>query len=224
MYEKYYQEYCNEVHKTLGSYLFWKMIHNRAASEPELLSALNNTPTSWIIIQHALQVTLFMTLGRIFDGDDDAFSVDDLLTCCIEEIDTFSKESLSNRKIKDQSGNKPAWLEGYIADAYVPTPTDFQKLRGELTKHRKVFKQIYQPIRHKLFAHKDKEFIGKADQLWAETNIDQLEGIIWFLHDLKQTLFDTYVNGRAPLLQNSKPDVDFYESDYASLLDMVKGT
>ena len=126
--------------------------------------------------------------------------------------------------MKGQNGKEPDWLEGYINKAYVPTDIDFQKLRTDVKKHRKVFNEVYQPIRHKLFAHNDKKLMGKADQLWAETNIDQLEEIIWFLYDLKQTLFQTYENGEAPVLQNRKPDMGFYESDYASLLDMVKGT
>ena len=224
MYEEYYQEYCNEVHKTLGAYLFWKMIQNRAVSEPELLSAINNTPLSWIMIRHALQVTLFITLGRIFDADGNSFSADVLLKCCVEEIDIFSKDNLRNRKIKQQKGKTPDWLEEYISGAYAPTRTDFHKLRGELSKHRKVFEEIYRPIRHKIFAHTDKEFMGKVDQLWAATNIGQLENIIWFLNDLKLTLFETYENGRPPLLQNKTPDIDFYQRDYASLLDIVKKT
>ena len=224
MYDKYYQEYSNEVHKTLGTYLFWKMIQNRAASDSDLLSGLNKTPLSWIMTRHALQVTLFMTLGRIFDIDNDAFSIDDLLKCCIKEIEIFNKENLKNRKMKGQNGKEPDWLEEYIDNAYEPTDIDFQKLRTKVKKHRKVFEEFYQPIRHKLFAHNDKKFMGKADHLWAETNIGQLEEIIWFLHDLKQTLFDTYENGRIPVLQSHKPDTDFYESDYSSLLDIVKGT
>jgi len=198
MYDKYYQEYCNEVHLTLGTYLFWKMIQNRAASEPELLSGLNESPTSWILIRHSLQVTMFLTLGRIFDTDGDAFSADDLLKCCINEIDIFSKGKLRERKLKGKNGNIPDWIDEYIGNSYLPVEDDFQRLRGELTKRRKVFQKVYRPIRHKIFAHKDKKFIGKTDELWSETNIGELEEIVWFLNDLKRTLFETYENGRKP--------------------------
>lgn len=222
MYEKYYQEYCNEVHKALGSYLFWKMIRNRTVSEPELLDALNATPLSWIMTRHALQITLFMTLGRVFDINGNSFSVDDLLKCCIDEINAFSKENLRARKVRSQNGNEPDWLDEYINNAYEPASADFQKLRGAFSKHRKVFEKVYRPIRHKLIAHTDKQFMGKADQLWTETNIGELEEIIWFLNDLKETLFDSYENGREPILLNRKVDVEFYESDFARLLDLVK--
>lgn len=222
MYDRYYQEYCNEVHKILGSYLYWRMLLKRAFEERDLLEALNRTPLSWIITRHSLQVTLFITLGRVFDADNDAFSVDDLLKCCIENIEVFSLESLKKRKIESQNGKEPEWLSKYIQNAYEPVVADFQRLRGETTKHRKVFEEIYRPIRHKLIAHNDKEYMEKADELWSETNIGEIEKIIWFLHDLKETLFNTYQNGRKPELLGSEPDVAFYENDYGELLNSVK--
>jgi hypothetical protein len=222
MYEKYYQEYCNEVHKILASFLFWRMIQNRTASEDELLDALNKTPLSWIFTRHSLQVTLFITLGRVFDIGNDAFSVDDLLKCCIEEIDIFSHEKLRSRKIDDKNGNEPEWLPQYIENAYEPTKEDFNRLRGEVTKRRKVFEAVYRPIRHKLIAHNDKEYMDKADELWAETNIQELEDIIWFLNDLKETLFDSFYNGWKPELKGRVPDLDFYEHDFGELLDTIK--
>lgn len=222
MYEKYYKEFSNEVHKALGSYLFWRMIQNRAATEPELLNALNHTPLSWVMIRHALQVSLFITLGRIFDIDSDAFSADDLLKTRIDQIQIFTKKNLRKRKMRLVGGAKPEWLNDRINEAYEPVEKDFQLLRSELSKRKKVFEKVYRPIRHKLIAHTDKKFMGKADDLWKETNIGELEGILWFLNDLKETLSETYQNGMKPILQSREPDVDFYESDYAKLLDLVK--
>jgi hypothetical protein len=198
------------------------MIQNRTASEEELLNALNRTPLSWIFTRHSLQVTLFITLGRVFDVDNDAFSVDDLLKCCIEEIDIFEPENLRTRKIADIKGSEPEWLPEYIAKAYKPTAEDFNRLRGEVAKRRRVFEEVYRPIRHKLIAHNDKEYMDKADELWAETNIQELEEIIWFLHDLKETMFNTFHNGSKPDLIGREPDIDFYERDFRELLDTVK--
>lgn len=221
-YDTYYQEYCNEVHKAFGSYLFWRMIHQRSYSEKNLLDALNRTPLSWIMIRHALQVTLFMTLGRIFDTDGEAFSVDDLLRCCADEIHIFSKENLEARKIEEQNGRKPDWLDQYIADADDIQAHDFFRLRGEVSKFRKIFEKNYRPIRHKLIAHNEKNQIDKRDDLWQQTNIEELEKILWFLHDLKKTLFDAYHNGRSPVLKKRELDVAFYERDFAQLLDQTR--
>lgn len=167
-------------------------------------------------------MTLFITLGRIFDVDTKAFSVDDLLKCCIKEINIFSSENLRIRKMVDQNGNEPAWLSKYIEDAYEPIENDFSKLRGEVSKRRNIFENVYRPIRHKIIAHKDKNFLDNANDLWVETNIVELEEIIWFLNDLKVTLSETFLNGKKPELRNRKPDIAFYERDFGRLLDNVK--
>lgn len=222
MYEQYYKKYSNEVYDILANYLFWRMIQNRASSEDDLLQALNKTPLSWVFIRHALQTTLFIVLSRVFDGGNDAFSVDDLLKSCIEEIDIFSLHNLRKRKVASNKGKELDWLQEYIENAYEPTMEDFNRLRGEVSKRRNIFNKVYRPIRHKLIAHSDKKFINKADELWAETNIQELEGIIWFLDDLRLTLFETYQNGRKPILMGRKPDLHFYEKDYSKLLNFVK--
>jgi len=174
------------------------------------------------MIRHSLQVTLFITLGRIFDTDDDAFSVDDLLKSCINEIDLFSLKNLRERKMEGQNGNEPKWLNEYIAISYEPNEEDFYELRSEVAKHRRVFESVYRPIRHKVMAHNDKEYMENADELWAETNISEIENIIWFLSDLKTTLFDAFQNGRKPQLNGREPDIKFYEDDFAKLLNNVK--
>ena len=161
-------------------------------------------------------------LGRIFDIDNDAFSVDDLLSCCIEEIGVFSHENLRARKMANQNGDEPEWLPEYIESAYEPTKDDFNRLRGEVATRRRIFEAVYRPIRHKLIAHKDKEYLDKADLLWAETNMQELEEIIWFLNDLKETLTDTFCDGKKPVLQGREPDLEFYERDFGELLDNIK--
>lgn len=222
MYDRYYQEYCDEVHKVLASYLFWRMLHNKVGSDKALLNALNITPLSWILIRHSLQVNLFITLGRIFDVDDEAFSVDDLLKCCIAKIDVFNLDNLRKRKMNDRNGSEPEWLLGYLKEAYVPIAEDFYRLRGEVAKRRKIFEAVYRPIRHKLIAHNDKRYLDRSDELWAETKIQELEEIIWFLNDLKVTLFETYQNGKKPILKGVEPDLEFYEDDFGKLLENTK--
>lgn len=221
-YERYYQEYSDEVHKVLGSYFLWRMIHNRSFEEPDLLDAMNDTPLSWILIRHSLQVTLFMTLGRIFDIDGDAFSIDDLLKCCIEEKEVFSKDNLRARKMEECNGKEPDWLEEYIEDSDEITELSFRMLRGEVSKFRRIFEHTYQPIRHKLFAHADKLQMGKRDELWQKTNIGELESILWFLNDVKDALFNAYFNGVEPSLKGVEPDIGFYERDFSLLLDNVR--
>lgn len=218
MFNQYFQEFKNEVHAVITSYLFWKTIQNRASNEEEVLGGLNKSPLSWNIITHSLQVTIFITLGRIFDIDSKAFSADVLLKTCIAEIDIFSLENLHERKSKSISGED---LENYMAGASEASKKDFERLRGELSKQRKIFQEVYRPIRHLVIAHKDKEHLDNNEELWKATNIGELESILWFLDCLKDVIFNIYHNGRIEQTNTEKPNTEFYEKDFNKLLDII---
>lgn len=222
-YGVYYQEFSNEVHKALGCYLMWETFRRRLSEDNELLIALNRTPLSWILTRHALQVTLFMTLGRIFDINSDALSVDDLLKACIDEVAIFSKDSLRERRIRESGGKIPEYLDKYIQESDVIEAKHFHALRAQVKARRRIFEKNYRPIRHKLFAHSDKSVLGNADELWKNTSVKEIEGLIWFLNDMKEAIFNAYNNGRTPILTGRQPDCAFYERDFNGLLDRVKG-
>ena len=196
-------------------------MQNRSFNEKNLLTGLNKTPLSWITIRHSLQTTFFITLGRIFDIDRDAFSADVLLKTCIKELDIFSYDNLRKRKIEGQQGTEPEWLDKFMASTNQPTEKDFLRLKDELSRKRKVFQKVYQPIRHKVIAHTDMKYMEREDELLDKTNIGELEEILWFLNDLKQLLFDIYENGREAKLVGHEPSVKFYENDFGRLLDHV---
>jgi hypothetical protein len=221
MYKDYYDEYCNEVHGAISCYLLWRYVHNRAYNDKAIEKALNKSPLSWNTILHSLQVTLFITLGRIFDIDKDAFSADVLLRTCMEEIELFSDANLRLRKIQRNGNVPPSWLDDYMKGTVVPSRQDFGRIRGELSKKKKIFEANYKPIRHKLIAHMDKSYIGKEDALWAATNIKELEDLLWFLNDIKEILFDVYENGRPVELRRRDPDVKFFEKDFMKLIEAV---
>lgn len=221
MYDKFYKEFENELHKTISSFLLWKCMHDRPAQDKAVLNALNKTPTSWLTIRHSLHVTFFITLGRIFDKRKDAFSVIKLLKYCENNISLFSKEKLRERRMKDLK-EKPDWLDDYINNAYEATQDDIQSLMKETEKYRNLFNDVYQPIRHKLIAHKSQSHIGNSDELYEKTRIGDIDKILEFLNSIKEVLFDLYINGRKPGLTNYKLNREFYESDFNNLIDLVK--
>ncbi len=224
MFEEYQKQFSNEVYTAVGSYLFWRKLESGPATDAPLLSALNESPTSWIFMRHSLMINLIMTFGRIFDIDGDAASIDDLLKICIEEIDVFSKENLRSRKIKLFSGTEPEWLDQYIQESYEPIQADFHKLKPHVKAFRQVFDKIYKPIRHKIFAHSDKKYLGKTDELWEATSRSDIEEILDFLTDINSTIRDTYVDGSKPILAGRKIDKEFFESDMDKLFDRIKNT
>ena len=98
MYKRYYKEYGDEVHRVLSCFIFWRMLNHRVADDQKLLMALNRTALSWIVIRHSLFVSLFITLGRIFDIDDKSFSVE-LIAYFLDSFPVASTEIGNSLKV-----------------------------------------------------------------------------------------------------------------------------
>lgn len=63
------KEFRGEVNVAATSFYAWKNINNLAANDQALFQALQRNALSWNIIAHALQITFFTSLGRLFDRD-----------------------------------------------------------------------------------------------------------------------------------------------------------
>lgn len=180
-----------------STFYTWKNIHDVAYEKREIEEAINRDAETWNIILHSLQVTHFITLGRIFDIDGDAFSVHKLLRECIENIDDFSLSALRERKRKAPPVNaSPDWLDDYMSTCTAPTKNDFLKLQGEKSKKQKEYEEFIKPIRHKVFAHTDFNTMGTSHLLFPKTKIKQIEDLVVYVHQLDRTLFNIYHNGK----------------------------
>ena len=194
-----------------------------AASNKEIYNAINKNALSWNIIAHSLQCTFFITLGRLFDLDGEAFSIHAFLRACIDNIDQFSKEALRIRKIKDLNGKEPYWLNKYIEDAYAPAEKDLQILRGETSKKQKEYEDVYKPIRNQIIAHKDKQAIESVDELFGKTRIGQVEEILQFLHQIEMIVFELLANGHLSRIGDFSSNEEAYvQKDVASLLKSLQ--
>jgi hypothetical protein len=221
MFLKYHEHFANEVYQATACYVIWKNLQNQPSNDDELLKVLNNNALTWIFIRNSMMQSLIMTLGRIFDTDNDALSIDDLLKSCISEIDIFSTLSLRERKLK--SPNAHQWIDSYMESTYQPSEIDFQKLKSKVKTYKIIFNKYYKPLRHQIFAHSDKLAISNTNPLWEATKEANIEDLLNFLEDLKITLQETYHNGRKPLLKDRKIDEDFFTKDIQSLLKTLKG-
>lgn len=220
MYREYHELFSNEVYQATAAYVFWNKMQNEPAKDEELLKAFNESPLSWIVIRHSMMLSLIMALGRIFDIDGGAVSIDDLIKSCIDDVDLFSKDRLRERKVVF-SGEKP-WIDKYIENAYEPKENDFQMLRPEINKYKKMYQEYYQPLRHKIFAHSDKQYFSNTDELWEATKGGNMEDMLNFLEDFKITLQMAYDNGTRPELQGRKIDKEWFSKDILTLFERVK--
>ncbi|EDY82204.1 hypothetical protein VDG1235_1824 [Verrucomicrobiia bacterium DG1235] len=189
-------KFNEEVVALSSTFYTWKGIHDIAYECSEIERTLNLDAETWNIILHSLQVTHFMTLGRIFDIDGDAFSIHKLLRECIDNIDDFSKEALRERKRVAPPVNADRnWLDSYMDSKYSPTQADFLRLRGETSKKQKDYEEHIKPIRHKVYAHTDFSMMDTAHLLFSKTKIKQIEDLVIYALKIDRVLTRLYDNG-----------------------------
>lgn len=170
-------------------------IKNIASADKEIRLALKRNTISWGIILHSLQITFFITLGRIFDKDPGSFSVYTLINTCISNIDQFSKEKLRERKIKEWDKDDLSWADEYIEYAYVPSKDDFLRIKEEISKNQVIYENNYKKVRHKIFAHKDLKYINNTDILFKDINIKETESLLLFLYQVDRIIWHLFHNG-----------------------------
>lgn len=113
-------------------------------------------------------------------------------------------------------------MDEYLIDVYEPVAADFQALLDALTIFEEIYRKNYQPIRHKLIAHKDIAMIGLSDSLFANTNIGEVENTIEFLYQVSEVVTQLLINGRKPCLIDHKlHEEERIRRDLESLLRKV---
>lgn len=184
-------------------------IKNVASTDKEIRLALKRNTISWGIILHSLQITFFVTLGRIFDKDPKSFSVYTLIDTCIDNINQFSKEKLRERKRKEWDKDNLSWVDEYIENSYEPSKDDFLIIKEEISKNKVIYENNYKKIRHKIFAHKDLKYIKNTDILFNKTNIKEIECLLLFLYQVERIIWHLFNNGNYIKIE----DLNFYEDN-----------
>ena len=177
-------------------------VHAAAARNKRIYALLNRTPLFWNTCLGALQAAHLVALGRVFDQGSN-HNVDALIRLAQKNADIFSKTELGRRK-QGHNASPPAWLGGYLAAAYEPTPADFRRLRAEVKKWRRIYEDKYRDLRHKVFAHRALSQETESAALWQKTNIRELEKLHAFLISLHECLQELYFNGRKPVLRRRR--------------------
>lgn len=198
-FEQELEVFRTEAESAAQFFYAYLTVHAVAGDNKAVYRLLNTAPLFWNTSLGALQTAAFIALGRIFDQNS-THNLDRLFRLAQNNPSIFSRSALGARK----QGNNPAppeWLAEYLRDAYIPTATDFRRLRALTKKHRKVYEVKYRDLRHKLFAHKEVSSRADIDALFAKTNIRELQKMLAFLGSLYTALWELFVNGRKPVLR-----------------------
>ena len=198
-FERELEVFRTEAENAAQFFYAYLAIHALAGAEKAVYRLLNTAPLFWNTILGWLQTGAFVVLGRIFDQDS-AHNVGRLLRLAQDNPQIFSKAALARRR-QVPGKAPPEWLDDYLKHVYAPKPADFRRLRGYVSKQRKIYLEKYQPVRHQVFAHKGLSDAAQESALFAKTNIREMQRMLVFLMSLYNALWQLFVNGHRPVLR-----------------------
>ncbi len=175
----------------------FQAVHYLSSKDKAVYNLLNRNPMFWNTNIGALRDSMFISLGRIFDKDGRTHNIFKLMEMAEDNPQLFklssprwAKRSLSNQT----SGSN-------IKDVYEPKLQDWQKICGYVCKWSGVYRANYQPIRDKVFAHRERIDSAKKSQLFAQTSYVELEKLFAFLDAVYEALWNLYNNGTKPVIR-----------------------
>lgn len=211
-----FSEEVGALGRSVGALMTLKREFSTRAAVRE---AIRENPWFWSSTVDALQSSVFITLGRIFDNKA-PHSVARLLSMAASAPDMFGPASLRERrrvKFAEASAEDQA-LFGAVAEesCYQPSPADFKRLRQQLKPHRRLFESKHEEIRNKWFAHREHTKESASD-LFAKADLEEIQKIAAFLSSLDTELWNAYYNG-------SKPEIDVLRAQSSAQIVVEKDT
>lgn len=194
-----------EAESAIQFFYAYLSINASLADNEKALQIVNEAPLFWRTNAGALQTSFFIVLGRVFDQNSN-HNIDRLLRVAQDNADIFSKEALELRKRKG-SKNADEWIDDYMKDVYVPTISDFRRLRKYVSKYREIYVNGYRDIRRRVYAHKELTKPDDVQKLFAKTNVPEMQKLLIFLKRLYECFWELFHNGRKPVLRPMKYSV-----------------
>lgn len=184
----------NEVEEAIKCFYAEQTIRNVAREDQNVRRALNRNASFWNLACHALQANAIIVLGRIFDRDKRAHTLNRLLQLATANPGIFSKTALEKRKLPHAGEH----IAEFMRTAYIPKKSDFQRLQRYAEKQRAIYNGQYKDLRNKFVAHRERVDLTAA---FANANIRRLGRLLVFLDQLQSALWQLFVNGHKPVLR-----------------------
>lgn len=205
-FENELESFRSEAESAIQFFYAWRTINEVASKDKQVVAALNKAPLFWNTSLGALQTAAFIALGRVFDQEQNTHNIDRLIRIGQMNPQIFTLDALADRKRRGSS-NANEWLDEYLANAYVPNPEDFRRLRKHVAARRKIYAESFRPIRHQVFAHKQVADESHTYTLFANAKIAEIQKLMVFLRRLHIALWELFFNGRKPVLRPARYSV-----------------
>ncbi len=194
-FERHLEAFRTEA-DTAQQYFFGYLgMRDLIAKRRDVLDEMNRNSQYWIVAHHAMIMSTFIAIGRIFD-DKSKFNLGRLKHVVARDPSLFSLLALRDRK---------ALLPGVDADEYIKdrhelTPAHMAAIGDEIDRWQAVYGDRYKAIRHQ-FAHKKFTDVAAVNQLLAKTDVEEMKSMFSFLNALHLTVWELWTNGLEPVVR-----------------------
>jgi AbiU2 len=194
-YKKYYAEFSQNVAFAVRTWHHNLYLNSRASDDDALHKALNRAPRYWLDQRYSALQTTIIFLGKIFDKDGRAHSVDKTIKAAREQRGHFGRKKLRERKI--EIGGEFNGIDEYIENASELTIEDIEVISAEITKAKALWERI-RPLRDKVFAHNEILSEAESKTLFEAVKYADMSEILQILLNVSNAFWQAEFNGRKP--------------------------
>ncbi|KRB22759.1 MULTISPECIES: hypothetical protein [Mesorhizobium] len=180
------------VCRTLGYTL---AIRERANGDAATLEKLQKNGLFWTDYEQLALTTIIISLGRIFDVQKQAHSVQRLQEELRSDLRYFDKNSLAARK-KAYSSNTD-WLDDYMKSVHELNASDLDSIAKEIGRAESLWKKC-KPMRDRVLAHDQAQAKDARTKIFTSVTYEDIIGVAQALTNVGNALFQAEVNGRQP--------------------------
>lgn len=193
----------SEISQCMTLFYQYIEINNYAAEKREIFDALNNNGEFWNVNNYALQQTMFISLGRIFDSGKDTHSIYKLLKAARVNRQFFSKSALLARRMKNLA-KKPDFMDEFIAAAHEPTEHELHMIKDSLKAAGAKYTAVYGNIRNQHIGHTIVRDRPAIDLMYGKVVLAETREVFYALADAMFVLRQLWDNGRKPVMGKLK--------------------
>ena len=131
------------------------------------IAGLNRAPIVWNAILDALEQSVVLTVGRIFDPNPQNYSVSRLFGHAQRNVGIFAPNALRSR-LCAEGYLSSAQIEARVLASTIPAASDFIEIRKSLAIHRRAYETDLRPSRHQ-FLPIESWLTTRSDERLMET-------------------------------------------------------
>lgn len=166
----------------------------------QCVNKINENANFWVVYESSVRTNLFIGIRRLFENKANTFNFQKFVEFCVKNIESFSRESIRERKISGSS-NADEWIDEYMTGVYEPSEEDFNSLARLVRKNSKKMKGVYTNIASTVYAHAVHMSHPVISDMMKGLEFEEIEMALNSIWHVYEQIWQIYENGRQPNIE-----------------------